>query len=70
MKLYILQLRVSNSKVKQKKFNYRVSNWSNFLLYFDFKLVTQSVTFIIWLIVSNSKCNFLFFNFDLVTRKY
>ena len=34
----------NNSKVKQKQFNYRVSNSKYFFLFFYFELVTRSVT--------------------------
>ena len=55
MKLLIFPLRGSNSKC-------------NFL-FFNFKLVTRSETFLFQLRVSNSKFNLIFYEVELVTRK-
>ena len=64
--------------MKQKMFNYRVSSSKQFFLFFDFELVTRSVTFLFFnfelkkkfdLRVSNSKCSVIFYEVELVTRK-
>ena len=78
--LFIFQLRVSNSKMKLKKFNLRVSNSKCIFLFIDLKVVKL---FAFQLRVSNSKVekwklnlrvsysnfNSTFYEVELVTRK-
>ena len=74
MKLNIFQLRVSNSKVKQGKFNLRAkleekffifwhrdSNWKCNFVFFDFELVTRSATFYFSVSIEKLKVNFFYF---------
>ena len=57
-------------KWENKSLTIELVTQSNFFLFFNFELVvTQSVTFNFQLRVTNSKCNILFFDFELVTRK-
>ena len=57
-------------KWENKSLTIELVTQSNFFLFFNFELVvTQSVAFNFQLRVTNSKCNILFFDFELVTRK-
>ena len=54
--------------MKQKKLGYRVSDLKQIFVYFHFKLLTQSVTFILQVQVSNSKVKNKSLIFELVTQ--
>ena len=84
MKLNIFQLQVSDSKLKQEKFNFRVSNWRYNFSFFDFELVTREQKnrslifelvlkiklFIFQFRVSNSKVEKQTLNFRVSNSKF
>ena len=65
VKLFIFQLRVSNSKIEKEKLNLRVSNLKFNLIFYEVELVTRKKNFYKNCQVSNSKFDFILQNLVL-----